>query len=343
MRYLESIFSINPYISFIIVTNESYDKKIPDNLMMYQIRNKGLFQKLRYLLLNIIILLNKNTSILHIKYLSYKYLLIILIAKLFHKKIIITVYGSDIKVENLIIRQLLKLSFFLADEITCDSVDYSNKIKSIIHTRYPRIINHGTKGLTMDFLSKLNKKYLRQKLGFSSSLWIITLGYNSSRNMNHRELLEAVEPLLDNETVHFILPLNYGNDISELDIEKYLSHNSITVLETKLDFEEIMEYRAISDVFITMQDSDQLSSSIAEYLLTDNIVIMPTWINYYEYANMGINFFTYTSNSELLSLIYKILDAELDFVKNDYSSKLQLIELFSIDTSTRKFVELYEI
>ena len=77
---------------------------------------------------------------------------------------------------------------------------------------------------------------------------------------------------------------------------------SYDILTDGLNDKELTDLRLNSDVFINLQDSDQLSGAMLEHLCADNIVITGNWINYDVLKHAGVAYHSIDSISDLSSL-----------------------------------------
>lgn len=218
----------------------------------------------------------------------YYTLPLVIISKLKRYKISCFVYGSDFLRAGHIKKQYLKLIFYFANSIVCDSSTLLKKLQVF----YPQFnnkfscINFGSI-IIDDLVEKIKSK----RFPFIENKEKITVmcGYNGSKAQNHIEIINSISEYKD--LIHLIIPMTYGCDISYIDKIR-------GVLETgNYDYELYSSYIPneqweniilSTDVFIHMQESDAFSSSLAEHLLLGHVVINADWLKYDDLANVGV-------------------------------------------------------
>lgn len=125
----------------------------------------------------------------------------------------------------------------------------------------------------------------RKKLRIPEDRIVITCGTNRSEGHRHSLLLDAIGilPHEIRERLFLILPMTYGGEknyiepvkrkADSLNIPYILFPSFITKKENGI-------LRIVSDILVTIQVTDALSSTIQEYMYSGNVMIAGDWLPY---------------------------------------------------------------
>ena len=157
----------------------------------------------------------------------------------------------------------------------------------------------------LKYIELVNSSYLNKTY---SNKTRIVVGSNSNFAQNHLEVLKAIkESNLDVNNLHLIIPLSYGRCSVEhkLKITNLVKSINCTydIIYKRLNDKELTNLRLNCEVFINLQDTDQLSGAMLETLCADNIVITGSWLNYDVLKTSGIFFYEINKISDLTSLL----------------------------------------
>ncbi len=215
-----------------------------------------------------------------------------IIAKMFDKytksNIIISIWGSDLYNFS----KTNSLTFLEA----CKTAKYITFANKSIKNQFIELTNWNQNnlivirfGLTpIDFIIKnsLNKDECKDKLGWDISKIAITIGYNLNPIQQHLKILENFKGELLNQytdKILLVIPITYGNypdykkeiikTLKELPF-KYFIYDSF------LSNDKVSILRKASDIMIQLQEHDQFSGSMQEYIFSNNIVITGEWLPY---------------------------------------------------------------
>ncbi len=96
------------------------------------------------------------------------------------------------------------------------------------------------------------------------------------------ESIERLDPVL-REQLFLVLPMTYGGDrdyIPGIRVKAETLGIPFRILASFLSLEDLCRYRIVSDITLTIQDSDALSSAIQEHLYTEEVLIAGDWLPY---------------------------------------------------------------
>lgn len=252
-------------------------------------------------LLKKIILIKKTLDkldfdIVNIHYLQILHLPFALLNK--KKKLIITIYGSDIlrqKKKALLIQSLILRR---ADRITLETQSLIRRFNIIYNNRYSdRIIKLGVGDLAIDSFITYAKKSCNDKIedkryfGFPTMKTVIHLGYNARVEQQHLIVLDELDKLCKTEKskIFLVLHCSYGGNNNYIEIlrEKCQKIGIESIIYEKFLYDnEMMIFRNTCDIFINVQTTDVMSSSMLEYLICGSFMIFGSWLEYDEIKNL---------------------------------------------------------
>lgn len=226
---------------------------------------------------------------------------IVFLAPFFKGNVIVTLWGSDFLKADIIKKLLLSYTLRKAKIVTCTNVSFSR----LILRRYPFVESKMyVLPYMLKYIEMVNSDYENRK---ASTLVRIVIGSNSNTAQNHSLIIDAInKSKIVRNKFHLIVPFTYGRGSEEykLKIGAHLDATefSYDILTDGLNDKELTDLRLNSDVFINLQDSDQLSGAMLEHLCADNIVITGNWINYDVLKHAGVAYHSIDSISDLSSL-----------------------------------------
>lgn len=197
-----------------------------------------------------------------------------------------------------------------------------------------------------EYLSKTSKADCKRCLKIDANKLTIAVGYNGKAAQQHIKVLEQLEQLKVREKskIFLIIHTYFGEDSTEYTdlLKRKLETVGIeySIIERKLNFSEISVLRGATDILIHAQTSDALSGSIRESLLAEAILINPSWIHYYEYKELGVEYIEYDEFNELNDIVRKILDKEISI--NTVKNKNIIYKEYSWDKTRKDWIAAFE-
>jgi len=223
----------------------------------------------------------------------------------FKQNVVLTLWGSDVLKSNKFKKMLLGFTLKRVKTVTCTNPSFRNKIIEY----YPFISNKiEVFPYMLKYIELVNSSYLNKT---HSKKTRIVVGSNSNSSQNHLEMLNAIkESNLDVNNLHLIIPLSYGRGSIDykLQITNLVKSINCTydIITKKLNDQELTNLRLNCEVFINLQDTDQLSGAMLETLCADNIVITGSWLNYDVLKSSGVSFYEIDEIFDLTSLLNSI-------------------------------------
>ncbi len=161
-------------------------------------------------------------------------------------------------------------------------IGYSSKYKGSIDG-----ITNGNKDIFMlDGLTEKDIKKVESTFhDIKDKKLIVTIGYNGNPKQNQDKVLEILVKLpteLKNK-IHLVFPMTYAATPSHLaKIEKMVSDSGVSykILDKFLTNKEICVLRAITNIFIMVQDTDAFAGSVRSHFYCQNVCLIADWIEY---------------------------------------------------------------
>ena len=190
-----------------------------------------------------------------------------------------------------------------------------------------------------NMIQKSNKIDIINKLEIPKGSFIITCGYKAMSNLQHKVIIDALSKAIDllPENYLIIFPMTYGEinrDVYIKEIELQLQQYGLKyiILRDYLDDTEMMMYRYITELYITIPTSDQLSSTLIEHLLSGNVTITGDWLPYSQLDNLGV-FYIKTDLGNLTTIIRNTLEHFGYYKKLAQENKPKIYNTFSLEVS----------
>lgn len=253
----------------------------------------------------------------------------------FKQNVVLTLWGSDVLKSNKLKKKLLGYTLKRVNRITCTNPSFLKKVVEY----YPFVSKKiDAFPYMLKYIELISSSYLN-KTFFNKTR--IVVGSNSNSSQNHLEILNAIkESNLDVNSLHLIIPLSYGRGSIDykLKITNLVKSINCTydIISKRLNDQELTNLRLNCEVFINLQDTDQLSGAMLETLCADNIVITGSWLNYDVLKRSGVFFYEINKISDLTSLLdsmnFNIRPNNREIIEKDYLPKNVL----------KKWIKLYE-
>jgi len=253
----------------------------------------------------------------------------------FKDNIILTIWGSDFLRSNKLKNFFLSYTLKKVKIVTCTSSDLANElVKS-----YPNIKNKlQVIPYILKYVGLINDNYSKRSI-FKKTR--IVVGSNSNYAQNHLKILNAIKlSKIKKKSIHIILPFSYGRGSENYKKKVYNYASSIgctfEIINDRLNDDDLVELRLNSDIFINLQQSDQLSGAMLETLCANNIVITGKWLNYKSLNELGIKFYEINNFSELPNILNTI-----NFFSKPKNRKI-ITNMYSPLKTLNKWSDIYE-
>ncbi len=194
-------------------------------------------------------------------------------------------------------------------------------------------------------LSPIEKRYKKYRL--KPDKIIITCAHNAIPAQRHLEMIRALN-MMSQETkdkAEFVFPMTYGDFSYADDIEAELKKTSMDyhVFRDFMEYRDLAEYISISDIYIHVQTTDSLSTTMLEEMYAGAIAVMGSWLPYDALRERGINFVTVGDISDLTEAVANVIENCSEY-KEKYSKNSDLIyEMSSWENMSKEWIKAWTV
>lgn len=323
-----------------------YNSKLIDKIPFFRVHLRKWFIRKR---LNAI---KNNYDIIHIHYLDQNLITANRILKTFKGKIYITVWGSDFyrrssqQRKNLLPLINLADNIFFPNRSTLEDFKTELNIKNNCST-----LSFGLKPL--DFLKNTTITTFDYKTLFdlekADAYKFVTIGYSSRPQHQHLKIIESFisQKRLNNFKLFFIVPLAYGSGnidyVRKIRDSLKKSGYKYKLLTDYLTDKQVAKLRKMTDIFIQLQTTDQLSGSMQEHIAAGNIVITGSWLPYHQLTSEGVHLEFVDNVSEVGNKLHSVLTRYEEIKPKCISSKDIIYNMSSLDSIRNQWMKIYRI
>jgi glycosyltransferase involved in cell wall biosynthesis len=136
-------------------------------------------------------------------------------------------------------------------------------------------------------------------------------------------------------------PKNRDEYIDEVVKEAIDAGFRCKVVTSFLSYEQMAQYEECLDVLISMQTTDQLSSTILENLYCGNIIVAGNWLPYGILSEMGLFFVSFGDEEELKDVIEDILFRKDEYLGYCKQNRDKVYDLSSWDNAVKLWARLW--
>jgi hypothetical protein len=293
-------------------------------------------------------LISEKYSVVDIHFFSPVYDSLIEYLKRKGCKVKITIWGSDFyRVDNVRKEQQRRL-YQLVDIIQVETQQIANDFLSNFAECSGKIrITHfgiGKLGI-LDELMKNQVRIYKTELDIPDDKVVITCGSGGSSGHRHSVMLDSIsriEQSLKNRIFLFI-PMTYGGNneyINEIREKANSMGLPYKIINTYLSEYDLCKIRIITDIFITIQITDALSSAIQEHLYTGALMISGEWLPYKILSEGGIFYFT-TKLESLTDTLTDTIKNHNYYKKKTLNNKLIIGNISSWNSRIPEWIKIY--
>lgn len=206
------------------------------------------------------------------------------------KRVIASVYGSDLLRADKAMLSVLDKVFKRADAITVASKYVRQVISEKFNRQYDDKVKTARYGSdAADFMHRsmetLNKDRCKKENGLPTDKTVILCGYNGSPTQRHLEIIEELKKLPEEykKQVFLLFQCSYGSAPSYLEkIAESLKNSGFDgKIETEfMQGETLAKFRKSVDLLLNLQPTDVLSATMIEELEAGALVLKGDWLLY---------------------------------------------------------------
>lgn len=212
-----------------------------------------------------------------------------------------------------------------------------------------RWVNFGIETLDcMGHECRLRAKEKRKNLDISDDMLVIMCGYNAGEAHQHIELIQALSGMDKSikEKITLVFPMTYPQDQETYikEVEGYLDRCGIRyrILTDYMSFQGMAEIEMMSDVLITVQKTDQLSSTMLETMYAGKVIIAGSWLPYENLREKGIFFVSVEEIADLKGAVTRVVADYRALQKKCLANKEIVYDMSSWNAASRRWRGLWE-
>ncbi len=188
----------------------------------------------------------------------------------------------------------------------------------------------------------------RMNLGIPEKKIVIMFGHNASEENNHINFLKILSEIPEGiiQKFHIVFPLTYGKPgkhyINDIKNRSSNINTSFTFLEEFMEWEKLAKIKIITDVYIHAPTTDGLSAFLTEFLYTNNLAIVGSWLPFKTFINNGIEYLEFKDFIELKTIL-ETLENYLSAYKTKINSNQNLItQNFAISKIRKEWLDIFK-
>lgn len=261
-------------------------------------------------------------------------------------KFVLTPWGSDVLRQNEKQLKILKQIYKHADYVTTPLIGFRTRVKELFDISEEKFYDTAFGSEMIDLIAaneNLTKQEAKGKLGVEGK-FIITVGYNANPAHHHIEIIEQIIKVREKlpKNLFIILPMSYYVTSKQhiVDVKELLRKNELEYycFENYVTNNELLLIRKCSDVFIHAQTTDAANASLTEYLLTDNIVLNASWLDYPQLEKFGLPYYKFDKLEEIGIVLVNALSSEKSRVSIELKN---YIKTLGWDSCSEKWAGFY--
>lgn len=267
------------------------------------------------------------------------------------KRLNLGVGGSDLyrarRAERIYKRHLIDM----ADIISAQTDATISAFAEVYPSAAGRIrwVNYGIEVLEYmrrECLLKAQEK--RRSLDIPDDMIVIMCGYNASEAHRHVSLIHALSGMDESvkERIMLLLPMTYPNEQKSYieEVERHLGSCGIRyrILTEYMSFQSMAEIEMMSDIMITVQTTDQLSSTMLEIMYAGKVVIAGSWLPYEDLRQKGIFFVSVGEIADLTKTVTEVVTNYRSFQGKCSVNKKIVYDMSSWSTASMRWRGLWE-
>ncbi|MFH1944803.1 MAG: glycosyltransferase [Acidobacteriota bacterium] len=293
--------------------------------------------------------LNDDYDICHVHYVVPFYSDM---AKILHglgDALIVSIWGSDFYKRSTRDRFRLIRLFDEADIITfCDETTRRNFLEFYgdCYDKKTGIYDYGLAPLNQIEMERARDPgWLKEYFGLDSEACVVTVGSGASANHNHQRIIDVLGPISRglSPQVIFLFPLTYGYKEYKDRIIPQIEQSGLKVkiFSDYLSETDVARLRLVTDIQITMQDTDQMSGAMLEHIFAGSLVITGDWLPYQTLLEKGLDLIRLSSIEDLGACLPEVIGSLARFKDARSNNRGIIKKLYSWESSIHNWIDLY--
>lgn len=300
---------------------------------------------------SILLKLSSKYDIIDVHFFSPYFDKLILKLKEQGKKIKITIWGSDFYRASSERKEEQRKIYRIIDQIQFETKQVADDFINVFPECEGKtaIANFGI--IQLEIIDKLLENDVfnayKRKIGIPEGSVVITCGTSGNEAHQHRKIISHIEkiPQEIKDQLFLIIPMNYGgnnNYIKQIESKVRSLGIPYLLLTSFFSKEKFCEYVIASDIVITIQTSDSLSTAIQEHLYANGILISGEWLPYQILKDYGIEYKS-VSMETLTDTIVDTVNNLKSINKRNANNRTIISEFSSWNNVINDWVKIYKL
>lgn len=322
------------------------------------LKNRGVISaKLNIYISHIFVMLHllfmQKYDVINIMYMSnfWKHHLNSLLKK--SNKLIVTFYGSDFyrasesnKIKYIQILDKSKYIITTNSKMKDAICEYYNDYhdKAIVSSFGLESLEHIDAAAKNPEHEQKIKDY-KEKLKIPYNKIVITCGQSASVHIGHEKIISQIRKLNKDtqDNIFLIFPMTYGDKEHRESIKKILKegNDNYLVLEDYMSVQDIALLRLISDIYINVQPTDQLSGTMQEHLYSGSVVINGSWLPYDIFKENNCFFMEVDSTEQLSNTVQDVINDIAGLKQKCNGNNASIKKLTSWSSCSKRWYDIY--
>lgn len=264
------------------------------------------------------------------------------------ENIISTIYGSEFYKSTKISKYLQKNIFDISKNVTFSNEKTSQDFCKYYGKYYEKvkICRFGLSALDIISGTKISAEKIRNKMNLPLNSIIIAVGTNGYESQNHEIIIESINNIKKNisKNIFLLLQMTYGTN------NKYKEKIKDTLMKSDIKYRIYDKFlseidnaliKMSVDIAIQIQENDQFSGTMQEYLYAGALVITGSWLPYEKLEKSGVFFLKINNKYELENTILNAIIHNDIYCEQCKKNKKEIWNLSSWKKNISSWVELY--
>lgn len=280
-------------------------------------------------------------------YFSSLYYPLLPLAKSMGKRIIITLWGSDLFRATNKEKEDQRRGYGFVDKVHVATPYMYEMVCSEFPEIKDKVVvfpfgNQSLDDFNNHYDDSVDESFLSN---YANDKRMIVCGYNGSVGQRHLEIIKMLNSLPPEvqRKLYVVFPMTYGANPTYIHLinEELIKGNySYDILVSRLTSRQLFDLRRLTDIVVNIQVTDAFSGSIQEHIFCKNVMLLGDWLPYDVMKNAGIFYLT-TSLENLSSSFLDALDNYDDYKIRCSNNKELMYELTSWAGLSGKWKNLY--
>jgi glycosyltransferase involved in cell wall biosynthesis len=185
--------------------------------------------------------------------------------------------------------------------------------------------------------------------GIPEGKMVFTCAHNAVRAQRHIEMIRALNKMPDSilDKSFFVFPMTYGDSngsyIDEVEKELEQTNLNYKIYREYMDSSEFADLISLSDLYIHVQTTDTLSTTMLEELYKGAVAVMGSWFPYDALEQRGIFYVKVDSIDELTETVTDVVEHYAEYKEKCANNRKIIHEMSSWDNMSKEWMKAWTL